>query len=357
MIDTTGPGGAETVFLQLARSSMENGYQAIAVIRGPGWVKSQLEEMEIPFYVIDCKGSFNISFLRQLLKVIASHNIDMIQTHLFGSAVYGCLAGLISRIPVFSTLHGEVDISPDERFKILKLLILRLGATKLITITDRVNQMLNSLPILSKRNILTIYNGIDETAYVKTTSDLKEKFNIGSAPLIGSVGNIRPAKNYPLALDVLKTLHDRGTKAHYFIAGQGSKQQMEPLEKLIKEYNLGDYVHILGFVDDVQSFLSALDIFIMTSSSEGHPLALTQAMINGLPIVSTPSGVEEIAVNNEEALISDSHQATALADKVQLILDNPEIAEKISTQAKNKALCHFSLNSMTSKYLSLYHGN
>ncbi len=55
VIDTTGPGGAETIFLQLAKKVAENGHKSIALIRGSGWVQSQLEQLNTPFYVTYCR--------------------------------------------------------------------------------------------------------------------------------------------------------------------------------------------------------------------------------------------------------------------------------------------------------------
>ena len=118
IIDTTGPGGAETVFLKLIEATRNSGkYQCVALIRGSGWVKSQLEEKGIEFYEINSKGSVNFQYLRMLIKLIKREKIDLIQTHLLGSGIYGCLAGLICRIPVYSTFHGMVDFSEKERLQ------------------------------------------------------------------------------------------------------------------------------------------------------------------------------------------------------------------------------------------------
>lgn len=355
IIDTTGPGGAETVFLELVRSTADREVSSVALIRGPGWVQSQLEKDRSRFFVIDCKGTMQLNYLKRLINLIRAEQIDVIQTHLLGSAVYGCMAGLICRKPVICTFHGVVDISPSEKFKNLKMLILRFGAARIIAVTDRLKRVLSSNQLLQEKDIETIYNGIDVSSFSRAESNsLRSKLGISDSFLVGSLGNIRVPKNYPLAIDALHMLHESGVKAHYVIAGQGNTEQLAPLLGAIEKYGLTEYVHILGFVDDVQAFLSSLDVFLMTSSSEGHPLALTQAMSNGLPIVSTPSGIEEIVTHEFEALISDSHEATLIANHLESLYFDTEKRSALGARAKEKAMECYSLDAMIAKYAEVY---
>ncbi len=356
VIDTTGPGGAETIFLQLAKKVAENGYRSIALIRGSGWIQSQLEQLGIPFYIIDCKGSFNLKYLSSLVKLILTKKVDVIQSHLLGSSVYCSMAGIITKTRVISTFHGMVDISPNERFLKTKLLALQLGSSKIVAVTDILRKMICDLGTIQSSKVTTIYNGIDISLYKKiSTKEYRNKLNINENDiLIGSLGNIRTPKNYPLAIKTIKEIHKQDWKVHYAIAGQGNNKQMAPLVKLIDELNLNGYVHLLGFTEKTQSFLSSIDIFLMNSSSEGHPLALTQAMANELPIVSTKSGVELIVIDKKEALISGSMTPKELADMIILLLKNDNLAKTIGKNAFYKAKEKFTLDSMYQAYLELY---
>ena len=356
VIDTTGPGGAETIFIQLAHKTALEGYNSIALIRGKGWVHSQLQDLNIPNYIINCKGSLNFKYLLQLIRLIKSQKIDTIQSHLLGSNVYCALAGWLTNTPVIATFHGSVDISSNEKFRTIKLLALRLGCHRIITVTKQLEAIIRSLPILNKNQICTIYNGIDTDAFsaIDATS-FRNELNIKQSDLlIGSLGNIRPAKNYPLAIETIRELHKRGVKAHYAIAGQGNESQLSPLVALINQYSLNAYIHLLGFTQNTQAYLSALDMFLMTSSSEGHPLALTQAMANGLPIVTTKSGVEEIVTDKKEALISINHSASELANLIQEATKTTRQNSNIASQAKLKAKKLYNTNTMFASYLKLY---
>ena len=136
VIDTTGPGGAETVFINLADKIREQGYRCIALIRGKGWVYDELQRRRIETVVLDCKGSFNLSFLRQLIKLIKKEQVDIIQSHLLGSNIYCAMAGILARKPVFATFHGAVDVANKERFLKLKCFILNRGVRQFITVSE-----------------------------------------------------------------------------------------------------------------------------------------------------------------------------------------------------------------------------
>src|SRR5690606_19636269 len=119
---------------------------------------------------------------------------------------------------------------------------------------------------------------------------------------LGALGNIREAKDYFTAIRAVASLKARGYRVSFRIAGGARPALQKKLQALVEELGLQDEVHFLGFVDKPAAFLESLDIFVLSSSSEGHPLALVQAMAMGLPIVATRCGVEEVLTNEEDCL-------------------------------------------------------
>ena len=211
--------------------------------------------------------------------------------------------------------------------------------------------------VFRKKNIAVIYNGVEITEYRRdecNQKDLKREMELSESTLIGSVGNIRKPKNYPLAVEVVRELHTRGFQVHYLIAGQGSSEQLKPITELVEKYNLQDYVHILGFYKDIKKILSSLDVFLMTSSSEGHPLAMSQAMINGVPVVSTASGVEEFIEAGKEAVIVFEHEADKMADAIECLLNDQNKRVLLRDSAYQKASEKYSTDTMIKQYLELY---
>lgn len=352
VIDTTGPGGAETVFLDLAEECMHRGYQSIALIRGPGWVEEQLKKRRIPYEIIDCKGSLNVRFLAALIRVARRNRVTHIQSHLLGSNVYTSLAGLMLRIPVVTTFHGHVDISEKERFRNAKLAIIRAGARHVVSVTEDLKQSINRTTSgWSHLDAKVIPNGIDlrklETLPLR---DITAK----NVPLVfGCLGNIRPAKNYRLAVDFMVFLKkSRGMPAMLRIAGDDTKPGGQELKDYAAASGVGSSVEFLGFIENVPAFMESIDVFLMTSTSEGHPLALTQALAAGKPVISTRNGIEKI-VPEEFMFLADEHSPESLVKSLHRLGDTERLQDLV---ARGRAYVseNYNLNVMLSRYFRLY---
>src|SRR4051812_7333705 len=97
-IDTTGPGGAETVFLDLVEKLHVDGYKNYAIIKGPGWVEDQLKRRQIDYRILKPYGFFSIPYYMDLFKVIRRHNTRLVHAHLLGSTLTYSILGLIAHI-------------------------------------------------------------------------------------------------------------------------------------------------------------------------------------------------------------------------------------------------------------------
>ncbi|GAA0839891.1 glycosyltransferase family 4 protein [Marinobacter szutsaonensis] len=351
VIDTTGPGGAETVFLDLAEECMRRGYGSVALIRGPGWVEEQLKKRGIPYEVRDCKGSMNLRFLAALIALVRRHRVTHIQSHLLGSNVYTSLVGMILRIPVITVFHGHVDISEKERFRYAKLAIIRAGSRHVVSVTEDLKQSINrTTDGWSHLNVTVIPNGIDISELETLPIKLLEK---GSRHIVfGCLGNIRPAKNYRLAVDFIALLKREGVNAVLRIAGDDSKAEAAELKQYSNASGVGDRVEFLGFIENVAEFLGAIDVFLMTSTTEGHPLALNQALSAGKPVISTRNGIENF-IPEELVFLADESTPEALAKSQNRLMGTDHLNELV-IRGREYVRENYSLNVMFSRYFQLY---
>ncbi|PTY38359.1 hypothetical protein BGP77_12615, partial [Saccharospirillum sp. MSK14-1] len=309
----------------------------------------------IEYQIIDCKGSFNFRFLFRLIRLIRKERISHIQAHLLGSNVYASLAGLVSGVPVTCTFHGHVDISNTERFKKLKFYFIGKASEHIVAVTEELSfKIRHENSILKGKEVSVIPNGID-------TSDLK-KIQIRKLPngqdetiIFGCLGNIREAKNYFLAVDFIKALTDNNVNAKLIIAGDDTKLLAKILKSYINTAGMNSNIDFPGFIHNIKMFFEEIDIFLMTSSSEGHPLSITQAMSSGKPILTTPSGVEKILSGLKSAFISQDHDPEFLMQKFITLRDlPPEMLCHVLDVTRHVVNKKYSLESMTSAYIIGY---
>ena len=234
VIDTTGPGGAETVFVALAAGLDPARYRSLALIRGAGWVRDSLEARGIPTFILDCKGSFNLRYLRDLVALIRRERIDVIQSHLLGSNVYCAIAGMLARRPVIATFHGTVDIAATGE------VCRRSSSASCGGVAGRSWSCPRLWPGQSRpatrcplRRTEVIYNGIDTRAFAREAQPAAQG-PAGTARamhvLVGALGNIRPAKDYSTLLQAFALVAARLPAVHLVIAGEGSGSRLAALE-------------------------------------------------------------------------------------------------------------------------------
>lgn len=357
-IDTTGPGGAETVFIDLLTRLPRDRYRSIVTIRGKGWVYEELQRQGFEPVLIDAKGSFNIRYLTALARLIRQEKVDVVQSHLLGANVYCSLVGLLTGTPVVTTFHGGVDIGENERFKALKFAAINRGAFQVVAVSHNLRGELLARTPLRADKTTVIYNGIDTQAAARPTSQaLRERFGWSDDEIIiGSLGNIRRAKSYDILLRAAaRACRQSRQSLRFVIAGQGKGHLYEELLELRSELGLEDRVHFLGFIQDPQEFLSNLDLFVLSSTSEGFSIATIQAMAAKLPVLVTRSGgPEEIVTHLENGWMVDAGDAGALADGIQQLLDDAPLRERLANSGREHAIGTFDVVQMIRSYAAIY---
>jgi glycosyltransferase involved in cell wall biosynthesis len=160
-------------------------------------------------------------------------------------------------------------------------------------------------------------------------------------------------KGYDDLIGAVKVLKDRGTAVRCVIAGAGPDETR--LRSLIVERGLQDDVRLLGQRDDVPSLLRAFDVAVMSSHSEGSPLAIIEYMAAGLPIVSTRvGGVSELIGDGADGLLVEPHDPAALADGLQRFLSDPALGARLGASAQVRQLAEHDLDRTIGRLEDLY---
>jgi len=357
VIDTTGPGGAETVFIELADRLRTRGYRSVVLIRGPGWVHDELRRRQLEPIVIDAKGAFNWRFLRELIRIIRRERIDVIQSHLLGSNVYCALAGLLTRRPVIATFHGKVDVNPNERLRRLKFQLMNWGVRRFVAVSNSLSESIRDEGLLNPAKTEVIYNGIDISRYGRNRRGaLQEKLGLATdAVLVGSLGNVRPAKGYDVLIRAVRPVIERFPKVHFVIAGDIKASLMAELERLMRAERVGDHVHFLGYSNNSADFLAQVDLFALSSLSEGFSISTIEALATGLPVIATRcGGPEEIVTEGVDALLVPPGDPAALASGLMTLLGDEAQARRLAEAGRAAVGGRFGMETMLGRYIELY---
>jgi glycosyltransferase involved in cell wall biosynthesis len=352
VIDTGGPGGAETVFLQTATRLDPARFQSTAIVGGMGWLARQFQERGASPEIVSAKGSFNVRYLAMLLRLARQQRTEVITAHLYGSSVYASLAGTLLSIPVVSVLHGHSDVPDVERLSTLKAVIVRRGSRKVVFVSERLQNHLQPRLRLDAAQCAVIPNGVD-TEVFRPSRDRSLRAELGLADdtaMIGAIGNIRKPKAYDVLLRSARVLIDRGQRFHLVIAGDCANALGRQLQQLSTELGVERHVTFLGLRPDVSRILNNLDIFVLSSHTEGFSIACIEAMACGVPVVATRSGGPEQILEGEAGLLVPTGDPESLALATERVISSTELAATLTARGMQRVHEQYSLSTMLSRY-------
>jgi glycosyltransferase involved in cell wall biosynthesis len=155
-----------------------------------------------------------------------------------------------------------------------------------------------------------------------------------------TVARLHAQKAHDVLINAAALLASQHSRVHFAWAGTG--EIGEQLKAQASETGLSQRIHMLGHrTDVVETLLPAADAFVLPSLFEGMPFAAIEAMVAGLPTVLSDIGPHrEIATNDLEALLVPVGDAEAVAQAVERLVTNPELAAAIGSAAQRRVNGH-----------------
>ncbi|UCE67742.1 MAG: glycosyltransferase family 4 protein [Candidatus Zixiibacteriota bacterium] len=359
-IETSGPGGAERVLLNIARGIDKIRYEPFVILHKSRWLREQLLKYDIHTEIIPSQRSWNISFLFKLIQYCRKHKIGLIHSHLFGANLYACIAAGILRIPIVATFHNELLLhGKSEKYLSLKSFFIRRFASKIVFVADFMkDDYINKVRFPGKK-ALTIYNGLDMDLATNDLdiSALKAELCVNESDLlVGHIANFRVPKGHKFLIAAAGLVCKELKNVKFLLIGdEGDGSLKGEIQDLIIKMDLTDNIRLLGFRDDIPKLLNLMDVFVLSSISEGLPLSVIEAMSASKPVVATDvGGLPEIVIPGKTGYLVKAGNADALAEKLAILLNDQPLREQMGNQGRKAVEKKFSLDAMIEKYQELY---
>ncbi|MBI3442542.1 MAG: glycosyltransferase family 4 protein [Candidatus Sungbacteria bacterium] len=142
-------------------------------------------------------------------------------------------------------------------------------------------------------------------------------------------------------------------KFRFLIIGEGEDRIR--LEQQIRDLHLEDTVFLLGFIPDAAQHLPGMDMFVLPSVKEGLPYVVMEAMAAGTPVIaSNVGGIPDLIAHNETGVLVLPKNPQALAEAIELLIQNPEQRVLLGKRASDSVRTKFSLRAMLEKTQQLY---
>jgi glycosyltransferase involved in cell wall biosynthesis len=207
------------------------------------------------------------------------------------------------------------------------------------------------------RRVHTIVNGIDVAAYRRgeeARRRARSEFTIPSeAPVAGIVARLTPAKDHLNLFDAFVRVRATHRDARLLLVGDGELRA--DLERAVAARGLSSVVVFAGKRDDVAEMLSAMDVFVLSSATEGLAMTLLEAMAAGLPVVATRvGGNAEVVVDGATGRLVAPRDPDALAAAIGQVLADRTQARAMGARGAERARVHFGIDGMVGAYTALY---
>ncbi len=357
IIESDGPGGAETVVLQLSEELRRRGHvvRPIVLEGGEGWLSGRLKACGFEVATMPFNHSLPIDprFVLQLSSWIRENRIDVIHSHEFTMSVYAGIARRLTGVRHVLTLHGSTYFASAVHRRLAMRAVVR-HATATVGVSGSTCEAIREPLRLTSDEVTQIPNGIKflvgDRAKARRAMGAED-----SERIIVAVGNLYPVKGHDVLVRAAAHLAQMNTLPEWRVVIAGRGDQAAKLQEMIEGAGLSNRVTLLGLRSDIPDLLAAADCWVMPSRSEGLPMALLEAMHSSLPIVcSAVGGIPSVLEPAEAGLLVAPDDPMQLASAIARLLASPTLASAYGKRAAEVASLHYSIGAMTDSYLRIF---
>jgi glycosyltransferase involved in cell wall biosynthesis len=336
--------GAERSTASLCEHLQKAGHQVVVGVKQGSPLLQAMREMGLDARSLAIGGKVNPAAPFRIASLARQHGARVIHSHLSTASFHGSLAGRLAGLP--SIAHVRALNRP----------FWYSFATRAIAVSHAVKEHLVAHGMDGSR-IDVVYNGVDPDRYFLpcTREDAKRRLGLPEdAPLVGVVAHLTAKKGHAVFLDAFAAASRTHPEARALLLGDGDERSA--LEAQATALGVKERLIFAGFHPDVLPYYAAMDVVVLPSvEGEGLPRALLEGGMLGRAAIGTRlSGVPEILRDGESGFIVPVADSAALADRLETLLADPALREKMGAAAHAYVSSTFTVGAMVAGTLESY---
>lgn len=358
-------GGKENCIVDLADALFDQGRHPIIVcLSSGGGLERKLRHPDIRVINLNKAPGNDLRIPLRLARILRREAIDIAHSNNWGTMLECLVAAPLAGIrTVIHTQHGldyGWGASRTDARSLWRDLVKPFAArrfTRIAAVSEEVRVMITEEWGVPENRVALIQNGVNlRTTEMSATERERRRALLGFAPgdfVVGSVGLFRPVKDFPTLIEAFRIVRSQCAQAKLVLIGDGSERG--DLEELVRRAGLGSSVQFLGLRTDVEELLPLLDLFALTSTSEGTSISILEAMGAGVPVVATRvGGTPGIISHGETGLLAPARSPTEIAAVILSVLERPAVGRALAHRALEVVHTRFTAERMAADYTRLY---
>src|SRR5579864_2856505 len=302
-------GGPDKTILNSPRYLNAAGYRMLCAYmhppKDPGFeqIRRNAAALRAPLLPVPDRGPWDWNVALQLLKICRQERVTIWHGHDYKSNALGLLLRRFWRMRLITTVHGWGVAGARPLYHRIDRLCLPYYEL-VFCVSDELHEQCLACGVREERCVL-LENGIDTAMFSHRVDLEKAKARLGIPPhrfVIGAVGRLSREKGFDILIQSVDQLLKDGFDVELLIVGEGDDRPR--IETQISELGRTPRVHLLGYRSDTREIYEAMDVFALSSLSEGLPNVLLEAMALEVPVVATRvGGIPKIIQNDVNGLI------------------------------------------------------
>jgi glycosyltransferase involved in cell wall biosynthesis len=186
--------------------------------------------------------------------------------------------------------------------------------------------------------IVNVGVGIDLDRFGKARANdgLARELGLAGSPVVGMVAKLTPVKGHEFFLAAAQRVAREHEGVRFLVVGDGPLRGR--LEETASSLGLDGRIHFVGAREDVDTLLKIMDVFVLSSTSEGSPNVIVEAMAAGVPVVATRvGGVPELVRDGESGILVEPGDVDGLSRAMLALLTDPDLAARMGKLARSLA--------------------
>lgn len=282
--------------------------------------------------------------------------VDILHAHKFGSNTWGVALGRLSRVPVVIATEHTWSYQGQPVRKAVDHVIGR-ASSAFVAVSEEDRRRMISVERVPARKIRVIPTGLVPHADGEAAAEVDVRAELGlspDTPVVGTVCAVREQKRLDVLLRAFATVRASLPDARLLIVGDGPDYPR--LQRDVAALAPEGSVMLLGRRDDVPSVMRAMDVFAISSDFEGSPLALIEAMAQGVAVVATRvGGVPDILGGDGVAgLLVPPGEPGPLADALLRVLRDPALRQTLGGSGARRAADEYTFDRVVERWEDLY---
>jgi glycosyltransferase involved in cell wall biosynthesis len=344
---TIGMYGAEQVVFNIAGMAEKCSFDTrVFIIEGTNkeanGLRNNLSSINAQFNHIVSSKRLDLNVINEIKK--KSDGALIVHTHDYKSLILASISLLFKRTKIIHHIHGALGNTRSERIYSYLERAFMLNTSKVITVSN-VQKTVIKNRIGLKNKVIQIDNGTTIYERKRKSSRQNDKFVMVMA------ARFTPEKNHKKAIDIVSLLREQNHSVELVLLGDGP--ELGSIKHYTQERGVEGSIKFVGFTADVKQWLDESHLMLITSTTEGLPMSMLEAMSSGLPIVSTPVGeIPNILRKSKGGWTAES--TVELSSKIIHLINNRRVLDKAGDDGYNFSKANLSTENQLKKIEDVY---